>query len=241
MSAETEVIGLDREGMARRAAQDIPDGSYVNLGIGIPELIARYVPEGRELIFHTENGLIGMGPSPEGRGDPELVNAGKRPVTANPGAAYFHHADSFAMIRGGHLDVCVLGALQVASNGDLANWSTGAPGAIPAVGGAMDLVAGVKTVCVLTQHCTKKGDPKLVGSCSYPLTGRGVVDRIYTDLAVIDVTENGFQVVELSPGVSFEYAQERTGAPLLPAESGSSTREGSVEPANDPIDRSGKS
>jgi 3-oxoadipate CoA-transferase beta subunit len=201
--------------MARRVALDIRDGWYVNLGIGIPERVAKYVPEGREVIYHTENGLLGMGPAPEpGMGEPELINAGKRQVTANPGAAYFHHADSFAMIRGGHIDVCVLGALQVASNGDLANWSTGAPDAIPAVGGAMDLVAGVKTIYVITQHCTKHGDPKLVEACSFPLTGRAVVDRIYTDLAVIDVTEKGFQLVELSPGVSFEYVQERTAATL---------------------------
>jgi len=209
--------GLDREGMAARVAQDIPDGSYVNLGIGIPELITRFVPEGREFIYHTENGLLGMGPSPaEGEGDPELINAGKRQVTAIPGASYFQHPDSFAMIRGGHLDLCVLGALQVAANGDLANWSTGGPDAIPAVGGAMDLVAGVKSVYVVTQHCTKHGEPKLVEACSYPLTGRACVDRIYTDLAVIDVTPEGFQLVELSPGVDFDYVAGRTGAPLLP-------------------------
>lgn len=210
-------IGLTREEMAQRVALDIEDGSYVNLGIGIPELIARYVPEGREFIYHTENGLLGMGPSPEpGQGDPELINAGKRQVTALPGAAYFHHADSFAMIRGGHLDLCVLGALQVAANGDLANWSTGAPDAIPAVGGAMDLIAGVKSIYVVTQHCTKDGQPKLVSECTYPLTGVGVVDRVYTDLAVIDVTPKGFQVVELHAGATFDYVQERTGAPLIP-------------------------
>jgi 3-oxoadipate CoA-transferase beta subunit len=210
-------IGLDREGMAARVAQDIPDGSYVNLGIGIPELITRFVPEGREFIYHTENGLLGMGPSPaEGEGDPELINAGKRQVTAIPGASYFQHPDSFAMIRGGHLDLCVLGALQVAANGDLANWSTGGPDAIPAVGGAMDLVAGVKSVYVVTQHCTKHGEPKLVEACSYPLTGRACVDRIYTDLAVIDITPEGFQLVELSPGVDFDCVAGRTGAPLLP-------------------------
>ena len=208
-------IGLTRDQMAERCAGDIQGGSYVNLGIGIPELVAAYVPEGREVIYHTENGLLGMGPPPEpGEGDPELINAGKRQVTVNPGAAYFHHADSFAMIRGGHLDVCVLGALQVAQSGDLANWSTGAPGAIPAVGGAMDLVAGVKTVYVITQHTTRDGEAKLVESCTFPLTGLGVVDRIYTDLAVIDIVDEGFQVVELSPGVNFEYVQERTGAKL---------------------------
>ena len=210
--------GWTREQMAQRLAHDIPNGSYVNLGIGIPELIARFVPEGRTFIYHTENGLLGMGPSPEeGSGDPELINAGKRHVTANDGAAYFHHADSFAMIRGGHLDLSVLGAMQVAQNGDLANWSTGKPGAIPAVGGAMDLVAGVKKVYVITQHCTKNGDPKLVESCSYPLTGQGVVNRVYSDLAVIDVTPEGFRVVELAPGIDFETVQDRTGAPVLPA------------------------
>jgi len=213
----TQPIGRTREEMAKRLAQDIPNGSYVNLGIGIPELVARFVPEGRTLIYHTENGLLGMGPSPEaGRGDPELINAGKRHVTAIPGAAFFHHADSFAMIRGGHIDLCVLGAMQVSQHGDLANWSTGAPDAIPAVGGAMDLVAGVKSVFVITQHCTKHGEPKLVEACTFPLTGRRVIDRVYTDLAVIDVTDDGFRLVELSPGVTFEEVERRTGAPLLP-------------------------
>jgi 3-oxoadipate CoA-transferase beta subunit len=217
MSSTDQKIGLTREEMAQRVALDIPDGAYVNLGIGIPELITKFVPEGRELIYHTENGLLGMGPSPEaGEGEPELINAGKRQVTAIPGAAYFHHADSFAMIRGGHIDLCVLGALQVSERGDLANWSTGAPKAIPAVGGAMDLVAGVKTIYVITQHCTKQGEPKLVESCSYPLTGPACIDRIYTDLAVIEITKDGFQLVELSPGVSFEYVAERTGGRLLP-------------------------
>ena len=220
MSQRTQVnqiIGRTREEMAKRLAQDIPNGSYVNLGIGIPELVAKFVPDGHTLIYHTENGLLGMGPSPEeGKGDPELINAGKRQVSANPGAAYFHHADSFSMIRGGHIDLCVLGAMQVSKSGDLANWSTGKPGAIPAVGGAMDLVAGVKSVYVITQHCTKHGDPKLVEQCTFPLTGLGVISRVYTDLAVIDITNDGFQLVELSPGVEFEYVQERTGAELLP-------------------------
>lgn len=217
MTQHAQQIGRSREEMAQRLAQDIPNGSYVNLGIGIPELVARFVPEGRTLIYHTENGLLGMGPSPEeGKGDPELINAGKRHVTANPGAAFFHHADSFSMIRGGHIDLCVLGAMQVSQNGDLANWSTGAPDAIPAVGGAMDLCAGVKSVYVITQHTTKQGEPKLVEQCTYPLTGLGVITRVYTDLAVIDVTPDGFKVVELSPGVDFEYVQQRTGAPLLP-------------------------
>jgi 3-oxoadipate CoA-transferase beta subunit len=216
MTQQVEQIGRTREEMAQRLAQDIPNGSYVNLGIGIPELVARFVPEGRTLIYHTENGLLGMGPSPEeGEGDPELINAGKRHVTANPGAAFFHHADSFSMIRGGHIDLCVLGAMQVSQHGDLANWSTGAPDAIPAVGGAMDLCAGVKSVYVITQHTTKQGEAKLVERCTYPLTGVGVITRVYTDLAVIDVTPDGFKVAELSPGVDFDYVQQRTGAPLI--------------------------
>lgn len=201
--------------MAQRAALDIPDGAYVNLGIGIPEQVAQYVPAGREVIYHTENGLLGMGGAPQpGEEDPELINAGKKQVTAIPGAAFFHHADSFSMIRGGHIDVCVLGAMQVSQAGDLANWSTGAVDAIPAVGGAMDLVAGVKIIYVITQHCTRTGEPKLVEACSYPLTGPAVVSRIYTDLAVIDVTPAGFKVVELAPGVDFDTVQARTGAPL---------------------------
>jgi 3-oxoadipate CoA-transferase beta subunit len=211
------MTGRTRDEMAKRLAEDIPDGSYVNLGIGIPELVTNFVPEGREFIYHTENGLLGMGPSPEeGDGDPELINAGKRRVTALPGASFFHHADSFSMIRGGHLDLCVLGALQVSKKGDLANWSTGAKDAIPAVGGAMDLVAGVKLIYVLTQHCTKSGEPKLVDACTFPLTGCAVVNRIYTDLAVIDITPVGFQLIELSPGIDYSYVQQRTGAPLLP-------------------------
>jgi len=214
---DSKVVGLTRSEMAVRAALDIPDGAYVNLGIGIPEMVAGYVPEGREVIYHTENGLLGMGPPPdEGTGDPELINAGKRRVTAIDGASFFHHADSFVMIRGGHIDLCVLGALQVAQNGDLANWSTGGPDAIPAVGGAMDLVAGVNTIHVITQHTTRTGEPKLVAACTYPLTSPGVVDRIYTDLAVIDVVDGVFQVVELSPGVNFDYVKERTAGELLP-------------------------
>jgi len=218
MSATEEqgVVGWTREEMARRVAQDIPDGSYVNLGIGMPELVAAFIPEGREVVYHVENGLLGMGRDPEpGEEDPELINAGKKPVTAIRGAAYFHHADSFTMIRGGHIDVCVLGAMQVAQNGDLANWSTGAADAIPAVGGAMDLVAGVKTIHVITRHTTKTGEPKIVTECTYPLTGKGVVDRITTDLAVIDVTRDGLVVTELAPGVTMEEVRERTGAPLI--------------------------
>ena len=210
--------GWSREQMAARAALDIPDGSYVNLGIGIPELVAQFVPEGREFIYHTENGLLGMGPPPtEDELDLDLMNAGKKHVTALPGASYFHHADSFSMIRGGHIDVCVLGTLQVAANGDIANWSTGAPDAIPAVGGAMDLVQGVKRIFVITMHTTRDGEPKLVERCSYPLTGPGVVSRIFTNLAVVDVTPGGFVVAELAPGVTFEDVERQTGAPIEPA------------------------
>lgn len=216
MQVETTTTGWTRDQMAERAAKDIPDGAYVNLGIGIPEKVARYVPEGREFIYHTENGLLGMGPTPEaGHEDADLINAGKKPVTAIAGAAYFHHADSFAMIRGHHIDICVLGAMQVAENGDLANWSTGSKDAIPAVGGAMDLVAGVKTIFVITQHVTKNGSAKLIERCSYPLTGQAVVSKIYTDLAVIAVTEKGFELIELAPNVDFDYVKERTGANLI--------------------------
>ena len=210
-----EKIGWDRAEMAQKVALDIPDGSYVNLGIGIPEMVADFVPAGRELIYQTENGLLGMGPVPEpGKGDRELVNAGKKYVTTIPGASYFHHADSFTMIRGGHIDICVLGAMQVSKHGDLANWSTGAKDAIPAVGGAMDLVAGVKRILVITQHVTKYGDPKIVEECSFPLTGKGVVERIYTNLAILDNKEGGLFVKELAPNVSFKYLEERTGAKL---------------------------
>lgn len=216
MSAPNAPASLTREQIAQRAARDIADGSYVNLGIGMPEMIAQYISHDSEIVLHTENGLLGMGPSPaDNSGDPDLINAGKRQVTALPGASYFHHADSFAMIRGGHLDLCVLGALEVASNGDLANWSTGVANAIPAVGGAMDLVSGVKMVYVMTSHCTREGNPKLVEACNYPLTGVGVVNRIYTDLAVVDITENGFELIDLSPGVSFDEVAALTAAPLL--------------------------
>ncbi len=211
------VKGLTKEQIARRAALDIADGSYVNLGIGMPELIAQFIPADRQIVLHTENGLLGMGPAPApGHGDPELINAGKQQVTTLPGASYFHQADSFAMIRGGHLDLCVLGALEVAANGDLANWSTGQH-AIPAVGGAMDLVSGVKAVYVMTRHCTRDGTPKLVERCSYPLTGAGIVNRVYTDLAVIDITANGFEVIEVSAGISLDDVAARTAAPLLDA------------------------
>ena len=208
-------IGWDRNQMAQKVALDIPDGSYVNLGIGMPELVAGFVPDGREVIYHTENGLLGMGQVPEnGKEDPELINAGKKCITAIPGACFFHHADSFTMIRGSHIDICVLGAMQISQEGDLANWSTGKPGAIPAVGGAMDLVAGVKTIFVITQHTTKHGDPKIIEECTYPLTGKGVVNRIYSNLAIIDVTDKGLFVRELAPDVTFEYLQQNTDAKL---------------------------
>jgi 3-oxoadipate CoA-transferase beta subunit len=202
--------------MAWRAAQDIVDGSYVNLGIGIPEMVASFVPDGREVVYHTENGVLGFGPPPEpGQQVHELINAGKKPITLKPGASFFHHADSFAMIRGGHIDVCILGAMQVAQNGDLANWSTGATGAVPAVGGAMDLVAGARQVLVITDHVTSQGEPKLLEECAYPLTGRGVVKRLYTNLAVIDISERGFVLREAAEGVSLERIAELTAAPLL--------------------------
>ena len=208
-------IGWSRTEMAQKVALDIPDGSYVNLGIGIPEMVADFVPEGRELIYQTENGLLGMGPVPEKeKGDRELVNAGKKYVTTIPGAAFFHHADSFGMIRGGHIDICVLGTMQVSKNGDIANWSTGAKDAIPAVGGAMDLVAGVKRIFVITQHVTKKGDPKIVEECTFPLTGKGVVERIYTNLAILDVKKDGLFIKEMAPNVTFNYLQELTGTKL---------------------------
>lgn len=212
----TTQVGWNREQMAQRCAQDIEDGSYVNLGIGIPEKVAQYVPDGREVIYHTENGLLGMGNSPSDEElDADLINAGKKAVTAIPGASYFHHGDSFAMIRGNHIDVCVLGAMQVSMKGDLANWSTGAVDAIPAVGGAMDLVAGVKTIYIITQHTTKNGAAKILPECTFPLTGQQVVNRIYSDLCVIDVTDNGLELIELAPGISFDYVQERTGVALL--------------------------
>lgn len=212
----SEKPGWSVHEMAQRLAMDIPNGAYVNLGIGIPELVADFVPSGREVIYHTENGLLGMGPPPpQGQEDAELINAGKKCVTAIAGAAYFHHADSFAMIRGRHLDICVLGALQVSGQGDLANWSTGEPGAIPAVGGAMDLVAGVKTVYVISQHTTKTGEPKVVKKCRFPLTGKAVVKHIYTNLAVMEVTDGGLVVQEMAPGVEADFLRSQTEADLL--------------------------
>lgn len=204
--------------MAARIAVDIPDGAVVNLGIGMPTLVANHLPAGREVILHSENGLLGMGPAPrEGQEDFDLINAGKGPVTLLPGGAYFHHNDSFAMMRGGHLDICVLGAFQVAANGDLANWSTGAPDAIPAVGGAMDLAIGAKKTFVMMEHTTKAGEPKVVERCSYPLTGLACVARIYTDLAVIDVTPAGLVVIDMAPGLDLATLQGLTGARLTAA------------------------
>ena len=209
---------ISRDELAARVAADIPDGAYVNLGIGAPTRVADFLPAEREIVLHTENGLLGMGPAPAaGAIDPDLVNAGKQAVTAVAGAAYFHHADSFAMMRGGHLDVCVLGAFQVAENGDLANWSTGAEGAIPAVGGAMDLASGAKAVYVMTDLLTRTGEPKLVRACSYPLTGIRCVTRVYTDRAVFDVTERGFAVRELFGSATVEELEELTGLTLRTA------------------------
>ena len=206
---------ISRGELAQRIAADIPEGSYVNLGIGAPTLVANFLPEDQEIILHTENGLLGMGPAPdEAQIDPDLINAGKQAVTALPGAAYFHHADSFGMMRGGHLDVCVLGAFQVSETGDLANWSTGAPGAIPAVGGAMDLAIGAKAVYVMTDLLTKTGESKLVASCSYPLTGVACVTRVYTDHAIFDVTPRGFTVREAFGDNTVESLRELTGLEL---------------------------
>jgi 3-oxoadipate CoA-transferase beta subunit len=201
--------------MAARVARDIPEGSYVNLGIGLPTLVANHLPKDREIILHTENGLLGMGPAPRpGEEDPDLMNAGKQPVTELPGASFFHHADSFAMMRGGHLDFCVLGAFQVSATGDLANWHTGARDAIPAVGGAMDLAIGARNVYVMMEHVTKSGESKIVPKCTYPLTGVGCVSRIFTDLAVIDVTPAGLKVIDVVEGLSLEELQRVTGVPL---------------------------
>jgi 3-oxoadipate CoA-transferase beta subunit len=204
-----------RDQMAARVARDIPEGAYVNLGIGLPTLVANHLPKDREILLHSENGVLAMGPAPApGAEDPDLINAGKQPVTLLPGGAYFHHADSFAMMRGGHLDFCVLGAFQVSKTGDLANWHTGAPDAIPAVGGAMDLAIGAKRVYVMMEHLTKQGESKIVERCTYPLTGIGCVNRIFTDLAVIDVTKDGLRVIERVPGLSLEELQQLTGVAL---------------------------
>lgn len=204
--------------MAIRVAQDIPDGAVVNLGIGLPTMVANHLPSDREVILHSENGVIGMGPAPaKGEEDYDLINAGKQPVTLLPGGCFFHHADSFAMMRGGHLDVCVLGAFQVSVGGDLANWHTGATDAIPAVGGAMDLAIGAKKTYVMMEHLTKSGESKLVPACTYPLTGIGCVSRIYTDVAVIDLGQDGAKVIEIVDGMTFEALQKITAVTLINA------------------------
>jgi len=209
------MIRYTREQMATRVARDIPEGAYVNLGIGLPTMVANFLPRERDIFLHSENGLLGMGPAPApGFEDPDLINAGKQPVTLLTGGAYFHHADSFAMMRGGHLDICVLGAFQVSIAGDLANWHTGAPDAIPAVGGAMDLAIGAKNVYVMMEHLTKSGESRIVARCTYPVTGLSCVNRIYTDLAVIDVTSGGLRVVEIVGGLAFDELQRMTGVPL---------------------------
>ena len=209
------MIRYTREQMATRVARDIPEGAYVNLGIGLPTMVANFLPKEREIFLHSENGLLGMGPAPApGFEDPDLINAGKQPVTLLTGGAYFHHADSFAMMRGGHLDICVLGAFQVSVGGDLANWHTGAPDAIPAVGGAMDLAIGAKNVYVMMDHLTKSGESKIVAQCTYPVTGLSCVNRIYTDLAVVDITSGGLHVVEIVDGLTFDELQRMTGVPF---------------------------
>ena len=201
--------------MAKRVARDIPDGAFLNLGIGLPTMVANFLPQDREVVLHTENGLLGMGPAPApGQEDEDLINAGKQPVTIKPGASFFHHADSFAMMRGGHLDYCVLGAFQVSVQGDLANWHTGGPDAIPAVGGAMDLAIGAKNIFVMMDLQTKKGESKIVPQCTYPLTGIKCIKRIYTDLAVFEVTPTGLLVIEMVPGLSLAELQTLTGVPL---------------------------
>ncbi len=209
-----EDIKLSNAQIAWRAAQDIVDGAYVNLGIGFPEMVARYQPPGREAIFHTENGILNFGEAPQpGEEDWDLINAGKKAVTLKPGAAFFHHADSFAMVRGGHLDVAILGALQVAQSGDLANWRVGSKG-VPAVGGAMDLVHGARQVFVITEHVTKNGEPKLVEKCTFPLTGVACVTRVYTSHAVIDIVDGQFVLREKLAALSLAELQAMTGAPL---------------------------
>ncbi len=201
--------------MAALVAQDIEDGAVVNLGIGLPTLVANHLPVGREILLHSENGILGMGPAPAaGEEDYDLINAGKQPVTLLPGGSYFHHADSFGLMRGGHLDVCVLGAFQVSARGDLANWHTGAPGAIPAVGGAMDLAVGAKRTVVMMEHCTKEGASKLVAQCSYPLTGVACVKRVYTELAVIEIEAEGPRVLQWVDGLSWDELQARTAVAL---------------------------
>ncbi|PLC51308.1 3-oxoadipate CoA-transferase [Pollutimonas subterranea] len=207
---------FNREQMAARVAQDIPEGSVVNLGIGLPTKVGNYLPADREIILHSENGVIGMGPAPEaGEEDPDMINAGKQPVTLLPGGAFFHHADSFAMMRGGHLDICVLGAFQVSRSGDLANWHTGGPDDIPAVGGAMDLAIGAKSVYVLMELLTRQGESKLVERCTYPLTGLGCVSRVYTDLAVFELKDGQVLLIDDLAGAGIAELSRLTGLPLI--------------------------
>ena len=206
-----------RDQMAQRVAQDIPDGAVVNLGIGQPTLVANHLPAGREIILHSENGILGMGPAPAaGAEDYDLINAGKQPVTLLAGGAFFHHADSFAMMRGGHLDICVLGAFQVSATGDLANWSTGEEGAIPAVGGAMDLAIGARQTWVMMDLLTKKGESKVVAQCSYPLTGLGCVKRVYSDLATLECTPAGLKLIDKVDGLGHAELEELVGLPIAP-------------------------
>ncbi len=208
-----------KDQLAKRIAQDIQDGSYVNLGIGMPTLVANHLPEGVEVVLHSENGILGMGAAPlQGQEDYDLINAGKQPVTLLPGGAFFHHADSFAMMRGGHLDVCVLGAYQVSATGDLANWSTGEPDAIPAVGGAMDLAIGARQTWVMMDLLTKKGESKLVQQCAYPVTGLACVKRVYTDLATFACTADGLRLIDAVPGLGRETLEDMIGLPVGAAE-----------------------
>jgi 3-oxoadipate CoA-transferase beta subunit len=207
-----------KDELAARVAQDIPEGATVNLGIGQPTLVANHIPSSREVLLHSENGILGMGPAPaKGQEDYDLINAGKQPVTLLPGGAYFHHADSFAMMRGGHLDICVLGAFQVSATGDLANWHTGEADAIPAVGGAMDLAVGAKQTWVMMDLQTKQGQSKLVQACSYPLTGIGCVKRVYTDLATLACTPQGLEVIDMVEGLGLDELSTLIGLPLKAA------------------------
>ncbi len=207
-------LGWTKDEIAKKIANEFPHGSYVNLGIGMPELVSKFVDESKEIIYHSENGLLGMGPpANENELDFELINAGKKPVTILPGGSYCHHADSFSMIRGGHIDYCVLGAMEVSEGGDLANWTTGK--GIPAVGGAMDLVVGAKNVFVMSQHTTKDGSPKFLKNCSLPLTGKSVVTRVYSNLAVLDVTPKGFKLREMCEQIDFDLLQKVTEAKII--------------------------